>query len=118
MSIFLAISDASANQISPVSFPPSFPNANQCSRDELIKLSQDIHSDVTNLMRNYTEGRDKLKNSLEQSRQRQQDAANFDLSSSAYGQPNKVLFSNKKCKLYHFYKYFGINQNQLNHYCQ
>ena len=50
-------------------------------------------------MRNYTEGRDKLKNSLEQSRQRQQDAANFDLSSSAYGQPNKVLFSNKKCKL-------------------
>ena len=41
-------------------------------------------------MRNYTEGRDKLKNSLEQSRQRQQDAANFDLSSSAYGQLNKV----------------------------
>ena len=40
-------------------------------------------------MRNYTEGRDKLKNSLEQSRQRQQEAANFDLST---GPLNKVSF--------------------------
>ena len=46
-------------------------------------------------MRNYTEGRDKLKNSLEQSRQRQQEAANFDLSSNTYGQPNKVVFNEK-----------------------
>ena len=85
---FSAPSDASVTQVSPVSFPPSFNQAHQCSREELIKLSQDIHSDVTNLMRNYTEGRDKLKKSLEQSRQRQQEAASFDLSAS--GNLNKV----------------------------
>ena len=40
-------------------------------------------------MRNYTEGRDKLRASLEQNVQKQQDSANFDLNNT-YGQMNKV----------------------------
>ena len=40
-------------------------------------------------MRNYTEGRDKLRVSLEQNVQKQQDSANFDLNNT-YGQMNKV----------------------------
>ena len=69
--------------------PMSHTSAVQSSREELIKLSQDIHSDVTKLMRNYTEGRDKLRVSLEQNVQKQQDSANFDLNNT-YGQMNKV----------------------------
>ena len=62
----------------------------QSSREELINLSQEIHSDITNLMRSYTEGRDKLKSALEQSRQRQQDSAPFDTPNGLYGQQHKV----------------------------
>ena len=49
-------------------------------------------------MRNYTEGRDKLRVSLEQNVQKQQDSANFDLNNT-YGQMNKV----------------GINTIYMNH---
>ena len=71
--------------------PFKYPTTPTSSREELITLSQDIHSDVTNLMRNYTEGRDKLRTSLEQQKQRQQDQqANFDFSNTMYSQPNKV----------------------------
>ena len=79
-------------QIDPnggATMPMSHTSAVQSSREELIKLSQDIHSDVTKLMRNYTEGRDKLRVSLEQNVQKQQDSANFDLNNT-YGQMNKV----------------------------
>ena len=40
-------------------------------------------------MRNYTEGRDKLRVALEQNVQKQQDTANFDFNNT-YGQMNKV----------------------------
>ena len=63
---------------------------NQSSREELINLSQDIHSDVTKLMRSYAEGRDKLRTALEENRQRQKDSSTFDISSPLYGQQNKV----------------------------
>ena len=48
-------------------------------------------------MRNYTEGRDKLRVSLEQNVQKQQDSANFDLNNT-YGQMNKVTIYFKQWK--------------------
>ena len=61
-------------------------------------------------MRNYTEGRDKLKNSLEQSRQRQQEAANFDLST---GPLNKVSFEKGYVNSTHYFNLIMIHHSDL-----
>ena len=62
----------------------------QSTREELINLSQEIHSDTTNLMRSYTEGRDKLKVALEEQRKRQQETAAVEAANVLNGLPNKV----------------------------
>ena len=64
----------------------------QSTREELINLSQEIHSDTTNLMRSYTEGRDKLKFALEEQRKRQQETAAIEAANVLNGLPNKVLW--------------------------
>ena len=60
-------------------------------------------------MRNYTEGRDKLRVSLEQNVQKQQDSANFDLNNT-YGQMNKVRINTTNettiYKVYFLHMYF------------
>ena len=93
--------------------PMSHTSAVQSSREELIKLSQDIHSDVTKLMRNYTEGRDKLRVSLEQNVQKQQDSANFDLNNT-YGQMNKVrINTTNETTIYNIF-YICISMRLIN----
>ena len=64
-------------------------------------------------MRNYTEGRDKLRVSLEQNVQKQQDSANFDLNNT-YGQMNKVrINTTNETTIYNIF-YICISMRLIN----
>ena len=64
-------------------------------------------------MRNYTEGRDKLRVSLEQNVQKQQDSANFDLNNT-YGQMNKVrINTTNETTIYNIF-YICISMRVIN----
>ena len=64
-------------------------------------------------MRNYTEGRDKLRVSLEQNVQKLQDSANFDLNNT-YGQMNKVrINTTNETTIYNIF-YICISMRLIN----